>query len=164
MVDDVDNTSTLGVEWRREASTMAFYVAVCLIAALVALDDDRRLATVGIVWGTTIGLALAHLFAFRLAARLVGGGRIDTHEASLVVAQLTGAVVVAVIATIPVLIFPAPTDADATRLVLSGFIGLAAFATGRSYGAGTAKSAIFAGSVLLSATAIALVKNFLLGH
>ncbi|HLT95304.1 MAG TPA: hypothetical protein VK070_00810, partial [Acidimicrobiia bacterium] len=62
------------LEWRREAFTMAFYVAVCLIAALAVVGDEASVPILGIIWGSTVGLALAHLFAFRLAARVVGGG------------------------------------------------------------------------------------------
>ena len=64
-------------EQRKEGFTMALYVSVCLLAALTGLPDDadrHTLDVLGIVWGTTIGLALAHLFAFRLSARLVESG------------------------------------------------------------------------------------------
>lgn len=143
---------------------MAFYVAVCLVAALAAIDDDHRLPTLGIIWGTTIGLALAHLFAFRLATRLVGAGRVGRHEGKLAVAQLLGAAGVAAIATVPVLVLGEPSDVDAARLVIAGFIGYFAFEIGRNNGAGRARSTLFAGSVLVIATTVALVKNYLLGH
>lgn len=66
-------------ELRKEPFTMALYVAVCLLAALTALSEhaDRELVEVlGIVWGSTIGLALAHWFAFRMSARLVESGAV----------------------------------------------------------------------------------------
>ena len=73
---------------------MALYVSVCLLAALTGLPDqtDRHLLGVlGIVWGTTIGLALAHLFAFRLSARLVESGELRREDRELAFAQLVGA-------------------------------------------------------------------------
>jgi hypothetical protein len=57
---------------RKEAWTMALYVAVCLIAALTALESVTAVPghILGLVWGTTVGLAVAHVFAFRIAGRL----------------------------------------------------------------------------------------------
>jgi hypothetical protein len=52
---------------RKEAWTMALYVTICLLAALTALENVVAVPgqVFGLVWGTTIGLALAHLFAFQ---------------------------------------------------------------------------------------------------
>jgi predicted membrane protein len=55
------------VELRKEAWVMALYVAVCLLAALSAVAEkasDGHVRAIGIVWGTTVGLTLAHVFAF----------------------------------------------------------------------------------------------------
>ena len=164
MTEDGNTNSFGSVEWRREAFTMAFYVAVVLIAALVAFDNQPRLPALGLVWGTTVGLALAHLFAFDLATRLVRGRLHSDHDRSLASAQLTGATVIAMITSLPVLFFTDESVVDAMRFVLSAVIALAAFAVGKSSGAGTIRSSIFALLVLLVATAVALVKNLLLGH
>lgn len=51
------------VELRKEACTMALYVAICLLAALSAVSehgDTDELDAFKIVWGTTVGLAVAH--------------------------------------------------------------------------------------------------------
>ena len=55
---------------------MALYVAICLIAALTALAKLTAIPghIMGLVWGTTVGLAVAHVFAFRIAGRLVHDG------------------------------------------------------------------------------------------
>jgi hypothetical protein len=49
---------------RKEGWTMALYVAICLIAALSALQNVIAVPghVLGLVWGTTVGLALAHVF------------------------------------------------------------------------------------------------------
>ena len=54
---------------RKEGWTMALYVAICLIAALTALANVTAIPghIMGLVWGTTVGLAVAHVFAFRIA-------------------------------------------------------------------------------------------------
>jgi predicted membrane protein len=77
----VDANGDVGdrVELRKEAWVMALYVAVCLLAALTAVAEeasDGHVRAFGIIWGTTIGLALAHAFAFRVSARIVAQGRI----------------------------------------------------------------------------------------
>lgn len=151
-------------ELRREAYTMAFYVAIVLIAALVAFDDSRRLPALGLVWGTTVGLALAHLFAFRLASRLVMRRRAASHDRSLALAQLSGAAAVGGVASLPVLLFSDEYVVDAMRFVLSALIALAAFSIGKSSGASTIRSSVFALLILAVGTAVALVKNVLLGH
>lgn len=143
---------------------MAFYVAVVLTAALAAAGEGHRARTLQLIWGTTIGLALAHLFAFRLAARLVTVGAVGRHESRLVVAQLAGAALVAGIATVPALIFSEPADVEAARYVIAGFIGFFAYKVGRSNGGTVLRSGVFAGFVLALASVVAVIKNLLLGH
>ncbi|HEY9496397.1 MAG TPA: hypothetical protein VIR15_16215 [Intrasporangium sp.] len=48
---------------------MALYVAICLLAALFALPETAagHLPVVGIIWGVSVGLAIAHWFAFRVS-------------------------------------------------------------------------------------------------
>ena len=95
------------VELRKEAYTMALYVAICLLAALLAVPEDAAHTRVtGIIWGVTVGLAAAHWFAFRMSARLVGAGTIRSPDVRLASAQLLGAAVVAVLASVPVFLLP----------------------------------------------------------
>jgi hypothetical protein len=70
---------------RKEGWTMALYVAICLIAALSALQNVVAVSwhVLGLVWGTTVGLVLAHVFAFRIAGRLVHEGNSPGPIASL---------------------------------------------------------------------------------
>ena len=100
-------TDGSGDEARREAYTTALYVAICLLAVLTAVADrpeSGHLSVFELVWGTTIGLTLAHWFAFRLSARLVGAGAFGRHDAEAAAAQLGGALAVAVLATVPVVV------------------------------------------------------------
>jgi hypothetical protein len=100
---------------------MALYLAVCLIAALTALENAAAIPgrVMGLVWGTTIGLALAHLFAFRIAGRLVHDGRIPRSDRIVSGIQLAAAAAVAVIVSVPVLIAP-PGGVLALALVVAG--------------------------------------------
>lgn len=154
-------------EVRREAYTMALYVAVVLLAALIALadpGDDPRVAPLGLVWGTAIGLALAHFFAFRVSARLVAGGELGRDEAGLALAQLAGAIVVAVLVSVPVLVLPASAELEGAVLVLAGFVAAAGFAVARTGGAGRTRAALYALVVLAIGVGVAVVKNTLAGH
>ena len=146
---------------------MALYVAVCLLAALIALGEDAdhgHVRAFGLVWGTTVGLALAHAFAFRISARLTASGRFSAEDGHIVLAQLAGATFVAAIATLPLLVFDSTTEFDVVRTVLGVFIGALGFEVGRLSGAGRVRSVVFGGLVLLLAVAIAVTKNILSGH
>lgn len=155
------------VELRKEASVMALYVAVCLLAALTALGEDAdhgHVRAFGLVWGTTIGLALAHAFAFRLSARLFSAGQVGHHDAQIVVAQLVGASFVAAITTVPIVLLDATAEFDAVRLVLSLLIGTAGYGVARGSGASPLRSWVAAGVVVALAATIAVIKNLLSGH
>jgi hypothetical protein len=77
---------------------MALYVAICLLAAFAALPETGAHAhAMGIIWGVTIGLAVAHWFAFRVSARLVGAGSIRPNDMASAGAQLAGAAGVALL-------------------------------------------------------------------
>lgn len=154
-------------EVRREASVMALYVAVCLLAALIALGEDAghgHVRAFGLVWGTTIGLALAHAFAFRVSARLSAQGRFDAHDARIVGAQLGGAAFVAVICSVPVLFVGATGEFDVVRTVLSVFIGAMGYEVARLGGADRMRAVVYGVAVLALAVVVAVVKNVLSGH
>ncbi len=146
---------------------MAMYVAVCLLAALTAVAEqvsDGHVRALGIIWGTTVGLTLAHIFAFRVSARVVAQGRIRRSDADAIVAQLVGAVGVAVLATIPVLLWPSTAELDVVRELLALFIALVGFQVARSSGAGRVRSLVYGASLLAVAVTVAVLKNVLSGH
>ena len=154
-------------ELRKEAYTMALYVAICLLAALAAVRepaDDGEGRTLELVWGTTVGLALAHWFAFSVSSRLVASGRVRRPDAEAAAAQLAGAAAVGLLATVPVLLLPTSAELDVVRLVLAGFIALVGYTVARSSGASGMRSVIYGASILVVAAIVALVKNALLGH
>jgi hypothetical protein len=96
----------------REAITMMLYVSVVEIAELAALPEThisgRVTGPVGgqllaIVWGTAVGLAIAHWFAFRLAARAYRGEGPTRQDNYIGLAQVGGAMFVAALSSLPVL-------------------------------------------------------------
>jgi hypothetical protein len=154
-------------ELRKEGYTMALYVAICLLAALAVVAEhevDHTGTVFKVIWGTTIGLAVAHWFAFRLSSRLVAAGAVRRHDAEAALAQFIGALVVAVLATVPVLVLGASSELDAVRLILAAFIALVGFAVARASGASVLRSTIYGVATLVVAAAIAIVKNVLAGH
>src|SRR5262245_17139083 len=154
-----------GLELRREAFTMALYVAVCLLAAMIAAPEDvERSHAIGIVWGISLGLVLAHLFAFRVSARLVALGRVRQQDVRAAVAQLVGGAAVALLATIPVLLFSTSKAAQWVEFMMAALISAAGYAVARSGGAKPHAALAYGLVILLLAFAIALVKNLLAGH
>jgi hypothetical protein len=153
------------VELRKEAYTMALYVAICLLAALIALPEEGAHARLSaIIWGVTVGLAVAHWFAFRVSARLVGAGSVRQHDVESAVAQLVGAIAVALLGSIPVLILPASVELEWVEGVLAAFLALVGFAVARGGGASRPRAMGYALAVLVFAVGIAALKNVLAGH
>ncbi len=163
----LDEDAPERVELRKEAYTMALYVAICLQAALFAVPKSLagdQSDVLKIVWGTSVGLALAHWFAFRVSARLVTSGAIRRHDAEAAGAQVTAATAVAVLASVPVLLIPTTTGLDIARIVLAGFVGLAGYGVGRNAGASRGRSLVYAACIVVVAALIALAKNLLISH
>jgi hypothetical protein len=153
-------------ELRREAITMALYVAICLVAGLAALPDTEgsHAHLLGIIWGVTIGLAAAHWFAFRVATRRVSAGRYRRSDVQLAAAQLVGAAAVAVFASIPVVLFPKSLELEATELLLAAFVAAVGYLAKRGSGASRPTAVLYALVVLSAAAAIVVLKNWLAGH
>jgi hypothetical protein len=145
---------------------MALYLAVCLIAALTALENAAAIPgrVMGLVWGTTIGLALAHLFAFRIAGRLVHDGRIPRSDRIVSGIQLAAAAAVAVIVTVPVLIAPPDSELDWARFMCAGIIGAGGYGVARGAEQNRIRSLAFATGVLAVALVVAGIKHALVGH
>jgi hypothetical protein len=150
----------------REAMTMAFYVMICLLAALAAIrhhGDESHVETLSIIWGTTIGLAFAHWFAFRLAARMADPHHPSPHDAALLAAQMSGAAAVAVVASIPVILFPTDVELTIVRWELAGLLGLAAYSIARAAGSNRMRALGYSLGIMGMAAVVVLVKARL-GH
>ena len=144
---------------------MALYVSITLLAALTATDDHGPvyLNVLAVIWGTTIGLALAHWFAFGLAARLVGPiGDPGSVERELF-AELAGAAGVAAVATIVVVVLPTHLEWEGARFTVAACIGIIAYAEIRALGGTRARALWVATVALVLAETVAAVKRAL-GH
>jgi hypothetical protein len=151
---------------RKEVWTMALYVTVCLLAALTALQNVGAVPgrVLGLIWGTTIGLALAHLFAFRVAGRLVHEGRLPKADQIVSGVQLAAAAAVALIVTIPVLIAPPAAELSSARYACAFIIGVVSYGIARSAERSRMRAALYGLGVLALASIIAAIKHALAGH
>jgi hypothetical protein len=84
-----------------------------------------------------------------VSARLVGAGGVRSHDVESAGAQLAGAAGVAVLASVPVVLFPASVELELVELLLAGFIALVGFAVARGGGATRARASVYAVSVLV---------------
>lgn len=143
-----------------EGVTMTFYVCIVLAAEFAALRNHVTEAAValGAIWGTTVGLALAHVFAFTLAAHLLRPDGIGRSEQVVIVGQVTAALAVALSCTIPFIFLEPERARDVAAFAVAAFIGVAAFLTARNSGADRLRSALFGATTLLIAAAVVAVK------
>ncbi len=161
-------------ELLREATVMILYVSVVEIAELAALPErhlpggrvtgpvaDELLA---VLWGTAVGLALAHWFAFRIAAPAFRGGHPTSHDNLIGVAQLGGAVLVAALSSLPALLFSNARAQETTGDVPAVLVGVVAYLIARHTGSSRFSSVCYGAVALALGVVVALVKGVLAGH
>jgi hypothetical protein len=139
---------------------MSLYVSIVLLAELSALPPDLdNSQLLSIMWGTTIGVALAHWFAFEFAARrLHGRDRTEVFE------EVGGSATVAAVASIPVLLFPQDVHQQLIPFVLALFIATVGYLVERSNGRSRRWSLWFAVVALVVGLAVAGVKDLISYH
>jgi hypothetical protein len=171
-------TPTLDREARteifREAVTMVLYVSVVEIAELAAIPEQhfatgRVSGPVGasllaIVWGTAVGLAIAHWFAFRLAAPAFRGERPTRLDSYIGLAQAGGAMLVAAVSSIPVLLFSDLRAQETTGDVPALVIGIVGYLIARSTGRSRLTSVFYAATALALGVLVAIVKMRVAAH
>lgn len=151
----------------REFFAAALYMALVLLAALVAvpverLPDDAALITT--LAGTAIGLILAHWLAFRLAAHLTAEGGFGAATAAREAgAQIMGGLGVALIASLPFLVLDGDEALRVTLFLLAALPALTGLAIARLRGRSWVTSVITAGIVFGVAVLVVAVK-VALGH
>ena len=158
----------------REAVTMALYVSVIEIAELAALPEEhfahgRVTGPVGgalllVLWGTAVGLALAHWFAFRIAAPAFRGERPTRLDTYVGLAQFTGAAFVAAVSTIPVLVLSNVRGQEFTGDVPAAIIGVIGYFLARSAGRPRIAAAFYGVTALALGVLVAAVKSIMVAH
>jgi hypothetical protein len=169
-----DTRSDDRAEILREATTMVLYVSVVEIAELAALPEGRFsdghvTGTVGgallaVVWGTAIGLALAHWFAFRVAAPAFRGQRVTTMDTRIGVAQVAGALFVATISSLPVLFLDDSRARQLTSDIIAVLIGVISYRIARATGRSRPAAVLYGLTAVVLGVLVAFVKSTLAGH
>lgn len=151
----------------REFFASALYVALVLLATLVAVPRDRLPsdhAVMATMFGTALGLILAHFVAFRFAAHFTAeAGRADTPLVQEAVAGLAGGLMVALVAAIPYVLFEGDDALLGALVVLATLPAIMGFAIARLRGYSRTRSLGAAGMALAAAMVVVYVKDFL-GH
>src|SRR5260221_861671 len=124
-----------------EAITMVLYVSVVEIAELAAIPETHfahgkvtgavGAQLLGIIWGTAVGLAIAHWFAFRLAAPAFRGERPTRNDTYIGLAQVGGAMFVAAVSSLPVIFFSDVRAQETTGDVPALLIGIIGYLIAR---------------------------------
>jgi hypothetical protein len=149
----------------RESITMGLYITISLLAVLAAQPhgDATTVAVLTVVWGTTLGLTVAHWLAFRLTSRLFAGTELSSHDRMAMAGQAIAALGVAAVASVP-LVLSASAGLAWSRSLLAGLVGLFAFGTARRHGASRGRALTYALIVVVIALAVAIGKYLLTGH
>jgi hypothetical protein len=119
---------------RREAFSMSLYVAIVLLSALSIIEGQppSRGTVFLLILGTTIGLVLAHGFAAWAASHIVRAdddGEISPWDVLRV--QLGGAVLVAALAMLAVVLASTANELLVARITVSATIAALVFAESR---------------------------------
>jgi hypothetical protein len=162
------------VELLREAATMVLYVSVVEIAELATLPEGHfggghvtgpvGTQLLAIVWGTAVGLALAHWFAFRVAAPGFRGDRPTRHDTRIGLVQLGGAALVAAVSSLPVLLLSDVRAQETIGDVPAVIIGVIGYLVARATGKPRVSSVFYGVTALALGVVVALVKSALAAH
>jgi hypothetical protein len=125
------------------------------------LDDDVTVAAV--IWGSALGLALAHWFAFNASAHLFRGEGITGDELREGFWEAAAALFVAVAATVPLLLLDDTTGAAVSLVALAGVVTVVAYVASRHGGLSRPRALLRGGITMLLAVIVAVVK-IRLGH
>ena len=151
----------------REFFASALYVALVLLAALVALPRDRLPtdhAVMATLFGTALGLVLAHFVAFRFAAHFTAeAGRAEAPLIQEAAAGMAGGLLVAFIAGVPYVLFDGDDALLGSLIALATLPAIMGGAIARLRGRSRTQSLAAAGLALVAAMVVVYVKDFL-GH
>lgn len=161
-------------ELAREATVMVLYVSVVEIAELTALPESHYAnghvtgptggAMSAIIWGTAMGLALAHWFAFQLAAPAFRGDRPTRLDWQIGFAQLVGAAFVALLSSLPLLLLSDLRAQETISDVPAVLIGAVAYLIARRASLSVLPAALFGVTALALGVVVALVKVKFAAH
>lgn len=116
---------------------MAFYLGLTLLVALNVTPDEAPPPLpelLLIIWGTTVGLAVAHWFSLSLAAHVVRDPNPHHTPGELLFSQVAMAVVLALVTSVVVVLAPTRNEVVTARIAIALFIGALVTSEARSNG------------------------------
>ena len=144
---------------------MALYACVVLTAEFVGVDEDLDTrAFIGIIWGTTVGLTLAHIFAFDVAARLFSDGTPVRDIRLSMALQVTGGAATAALLTLPFLVLKTSAAVEVAGYMVAGFVGVTGYGVAKTAGRSSMASLAFGVVTLAAAAVVVSIKVLLAGH
>jgi hypothetical protein len=164
-MDSLQGRSAHEVELIREATTMALYISLSLMAVLIALPighEDARLRAGFTVLATATGLILAHHVAFRLSSRLVSGGVLTLESRDALSSQLLGGVPVALVAALPVFVLGEDPGENVAIILLLAFVAIVGYRAAR--GSTTPMRALAYVGGLVAVVTVVLAVKLSVGH
>ncbi|MGS0684873.1 hypothetical protein ACVBEQ_06940 [Nakamurella sp. GG22] len=151
----------------REFLASAMYVALVLLAALVAVPHERLPPDgeiVRLMIGTAVGLVLAHWLAFRLAARITAeDGGWSPSAAQEAGAQLSGGFAVALFASVPFVLLDGGAAVAVSMLLLASLPAVTGVLIARLRGRSWAYALTRGAVVLVVAVGVVALKS-VVGH
>lgn len=124
-------------EWTREFLTMMLYIALSLDAVIVGtgiIDGTVHLVAPEHILWVGVSLMAAHILAFQVSTRFVGGETLGRENLSLVGAQLAGGTVVTALAVVWAVVIGSDPNGDNPELLLEGLILVVAYLAARRSG------------------------------
>jgi hypothetical protein len=142
---------------------MGLYLCLVLAAEFAFVEEafESKESVLAVIWGTTLGLTVAHIFAFNLSARIFEGGRLSAETRMSIVYQVVVAIGVAALLSLPLLLANTSTALNFGGYVIAGVIGLIGFTVARLEGGSPVKSAAFAVVMVAAAVLVVLLKSAL---
>ena len=150
-------------ELRREAYSMSIYVSIVLLSALSVFDDDHPPQQGDVLlleWGTTVGLVLAHGFASWVSTTVIDESSDEVDPWDLLRVQLGGALAVAALAMLAVIVTPTSIELTAARFTVAGVIAALVFLESRASNT-LLRAAVYGFLALVAGVTVAAVKSFL---
>jgi hypothetical protein len=147
----------------REGLTMALYIGLSLLAVMLTLPSDLTATTdphpAVTLFLTSMGLLVAHQFAFRLSARLAHQGEIASEHLDLLAAQLVGGLAITAVTIIPVIFIEGQRGILFAELELLAFIAIVGYVASRTGGASRARAFAYVLGVIVVTLVVLWIKG-----
>jgi VIT1/CCC1 family predicted Fe2+/Mn2+ transporter len=138
---------------------------VVLTAEFAGIEEDLDTrAFIGVIWGTTVGLTLAHIFAFDVAARAFSDGASVRDIRLSMSLQIAAGTATAAVLTLPFLVLDTKQAVQVAAYMVAGFVGITGYGVARIAGRSSKAALGFGVTTLAAAAVVVSIKVLLAGH